>query len=880
MKPLRRFLNRLFNSAARRAEEERLREEIAEHIALQTAENLRAGLSPVEARRQAMLKFGGVEAMKEDYRAERRLLFVENLLGDLRNAARTIRRMPGLAAVIILSLAIGIGVNTTIFSWIQLILFQPMPAVRGASDFLLVEPHSETDGYPGASWLEYRALQTQVSALRDIVASEMVPFNVGEKGQTERIFGQFISGNYFSALGLKPAIGRFIQPEEAERPGTEPVLVISYDYWQTRFGGGPGIVGQKVRVNDRELTVIGVAPKQFQGTMIPLKFDLWAPATMTPALLGGARDLEDRTSRGFSLIGMLRPGATREEAQAELTTAMAQFVRDYPEASAGMSGSILSFWEAPRGPQRLLISGLAILQGVMLLLLLAVCGNTANLMLARGSTRQREMAVRVALGAGRWRIISLVLSENMLLALLGAGLGAAFAVWGTAALRVAPLIGAFPVQFQTGVDKFTLAFAMLLGSVCGLIFSAAPAVHLARLDPQDGLRSSSNTPPRSRARKVLMGAEVGLATVVLIAAALFLQSFRSARQTDPRFRADGILLAAYDLSGRNPDDASEREFAARLLERLRALPDVEAAAIATNVPLDLHGIPARPFTVQGRLRTEPGQDRAISNTVTPGYFKVMAIPMVEGTDFAEMRDKAAPAQAIVNEEFVRRFLNGADAIGRRIQTRGASFAIVGVARNSVYEAFGEPAQPAVYLSYRDIPAIQGEIHLRTRNGRETALGSEARAVLRDLDPMLPLYDVRTFSQHIDRNLYLRRIPARMFVVLGPLLLALAAIGIYAVVSYAVSRRTREIGVRLAFGATSGRVVLQIIRENLGAITRGMAIGWIIAFVISVHAITKGAVNLPVFLGVPAILLGVATLACWIPAWRASRIDPMAALRHE
>jgi predicted permease len=880
MKPLRRFLNRLFNSAARRAEEERLREEIAEHIALQTTENLRAGLSPVEARRQAMLKFGGVEAMKEDYRAERRLLFVENLLGDLRNAGRTIRRMPGLAAVIIVSLAIGIGVNTTIFSWIQLILFQPMPAVRGASSFLLVEPHSETDGYPGASWLEYRALQTQVPALRDIVASEMVPFNVGEKGQTERVFGQFISGNYFSALGLKPAIGRFIHPEEAEHPGTEPVLVISYDYWQTRFGGSPGIVGQKVRVNDRELTVIGVAPKQFQGTMIPLKFDLWAPATMTPALLGGARDLEDRTSRGFSLIGMLRPGATREEAQAELTIAMAQFARDYPGASAGMSGNILSFWEAPRGPQRLLISGLAILQGVMLLLLLAVCGNTANLMLARGSTRQREMAVRVALGAGRWRIISLVLSENMLLALLGAGLGAAFAVWGTTALRVAPLIGAFPVQFQTGVDKFTLAFAMLLGAACGLIFSAAPAVHLARLDPQDGLRSSSNTPPRSRARKVLMGAEVGLATVVLIAAALFLQSFRSARQTDPRFRADGVLLAAYDLSGRNPDDASEREFAARLLERLRALPDVEAAAIATNVPLDLHGIPAPAFTVQGRVRTGPGQDRAISNTVTPGYFKVMAIPILEGTDFAEIRDKAAPAQAIVNEEFVRRYLNGADAIGRRIQTRGASFAIVGVARNSVYEAFGEPAQPAVYLSYRDIPAIQGEIHLRTRSGRETALGSEARAVLRDLDPMLPLYDLRTFSQHIDRNLYLRRIPARMFVVLGPLLLALAAIGIYAVVSYAVSRRTREIGVRLAFGATSGRVVLRIIRENLGAITRGMAIGWIIAFVTALHAITKGAVNLPVFLGVPAILLGVATLACWIPAWRASRIDPMAALRHE
>jgi hypothetical protein len=827
------------NVVTRRAQDERLREEIEEHIALQTEANLRAGLTPVEARRQAMLKFGGVEAMKQDYRAERGLLFIENLLGDLRNGGRTIRRMPGLAAVIIVSLAIGIGVNTTILSWIQMILFQPLPGVSGASNFLLVEPRAETGGFPGASWLEYRALQTQVPALREIVASQMVPFNVGEPGQTERTHGQLVSGNYFSALGLKPAIGRFIRPEEAERPGTEAVIVISYDYWQTRFGGAPGAVGQKLRVNERDLVVIGVAPREFQGTMLPLKFELWAPATLAPALLSGTRDLEDRSIRAFSLIGMLRPGGTREEAQAEFSTAMAQLARDYPEASAGIGGEILPFWDAPRGPQRVLISGLAVLQGVMLLLLLAVCGNTANLMLARGSTRQREMA-----------------------------------------LRVAPMIGAFPIRFQTRVDELTLAFAILLGAACGLIFSAAPAVHLARLDPQDGLRSSSNTPLRSHARKVLMGVEVGLAMVVLIAAALFLQSFRSARQTDPRFRPQGVLLAAYDLSGRNPDEASEREFVARLLERLRSLPDVEGAAIATNVPLDLHGIPARPFTVQGRVRTEAGQDRAISNTVTPGYFKVMAIPLLAGNDFAEMADRAAPAQAIVNEEFVRRYLNGADAIGRRIQTRAGSFAIVGVARNSVYDAFGEPAQPAVYFSYRDLPAIQGEIHLRTRSGNETALTSEARAVLRDLDPMLPLYDVRTFSQHIERNLYLRRIPARMFVVLGPLLLGLAAIGIYAVVSYAVATRTREIGVRLAFGATSGRVVLQIIRENLGVIAWGIAIGWVLALVISVRAITKGVVNLPVFIGVPAILLGVATLACWIPARRASQIDPMAALRHE
>ncbi len=366
----------------------------------------------------------------------------------------------------------------------------------GASNFLVVEPRTDTGGYPGASWLEYRALQTQLPALRDLLASEMVPFNVGEKGQTERTHGQLVSGNYFSALGLKPAVGRFIRPEEVERPGTEAVIVISYDYWQTRFRGAPEVVGQTLRVNERDLTVIGVAPREFQGTMPPLKFELWAPATMTPALLGGTRDLEDRSTRAFSLIGLLRPGATREEAQAELSTAMAQLARDYPEASAGITGEIFSFWKAPRGPQRMLMTGLAILQGVMLLLLLAVCGNTANLMLARGSARQREMAVRVALGASRWRIVSLVLSENMLLALLGAGLGVALAVWGTTALRSAPMIGAFPIQFQTTVDGLTLAFAILLGAACGLIFSAAPAVHLVRLDPQERA-SRSFAPPRS-----------------------------------------------------------------------------------------------------------------------------------------------------------------------------------------------------------------------------------------------------------------------------------------------------------------------------------------------------------------------------------------------
>ena len=406
-------------------------------------------------------------------------------------------------------------------------------------------------------------------------------------------------------------------------------------------------------MNDRELVVIGVAPKDFQGTIVPLKFDLWAPATMAPALLGATRDLDDRTIRSFSLIGMLKPGATREEARAEFSTAMAQLARDYPEANAGIGGEILAFWglaawSAEAAHRR--VSHLAGRDAAP-----AVGGVREHGKPDAGSWKHAAARDGGARGVGRgtWRIVSLVLWKIWCSPSWAAGLGAAFAVWGTTALRVAPIIGAFPILFQTSVDKFTLAFAIVLGVACGLLFSAPPAVHLVRLDTQEGLRGTSSTPPRSRTRKVLMGVEVGLAMVVLIAAALFLQNFRSASQTDPRFRPEGVLLAAYDLSGRNTDEASEREFAARLLERLRSLQDVEAAAIATNVPLDLHGIPARPFTVQGRVRTEAGQDRAISNTVTPGYFQVMGIPLVAGGDFAGMRDAAAPAQAIVNEEFVQ-----------------------------------------------------------------------------------------------------------------------------------------------------------------------------------------------------------------------------------
>jgi predicted permease len=414
---------------------------------------------------------------------------------------------------------------------------------------------------------------------------------------------------------------------------------------------------------------------------------------------------------------------------------------------------------------------------------------------------------------------------------------------------------------------------------CGLVFGAAPAVQLARVEPQFAIRAGTRTAGRSPLRNALMSIEAGLALLVLVTAAMFFRSFSETRDTDPGFRRDGVLLAAYDLTGRNADGAAARTFAARLLERVRALPGVDAAAIASAVPLDFHGLPLRTFTLEGRGSPE-APDRALSNLVTPGYFKTMGIALRRGTDFADLNDTVAPRQVIVNDEFVRRFAGGTESLGRRVQIRGGDYVIAGIVANSLYESFGEAPKPIVYLSYRDRPSGAGELHLRARAGRETLLGPDVERAVRAIDPTLPVYDVRTLSEHIEKNLFLRRIPARMFVVLGPLLLLLASIGIYAVVSYTVSHRTAEIGLRLALGATGARVVVQIVSDTLRVIGAGVAAAWLIAFGLAAHLAPAGLIELPIFLGVPAILMLVATFACWLPAYRAATLDAIDALRQE
>src|SRR5260221_1870174 len=569
---------------------------------------------------------------------------IGQVIRDLRHAARMIFRMPALAAVVIGSLGVGIGANTVVFSWIQAVVFNPIAGVHLASGFHLVEPRTDTGMYVGASWREYRDLRERLRALDGLIAFRMMPLYVGERGRVERSSALLVSGNYFASLGLTPALGRFPRADEVDRPGTAPVMVISYDYWQTRFSGAASALGQTLRVNGVDLTIVGVAPRGFRGTVLMLTFDFWLPATMAPVLMPGSTELDDRGVRAYTLTGTLAPWAGRAQAQSEVDVAMRQLAQAYPQTNRNVQADGLPFWQAPRGPQKLMATSLAILQLLMVLLLLAVCGNTANLMLARASSRQREMGVRLALGAGRWRIVSLLLVESILLALAGAALGGAIAIWGTTTLSAMPplRVRGIPVSFETHVDAMSLAFTMALGLACGLIFGLAPAWQLARLDPQRTLRAGASTPPRSRLRTTLMALEVALAVVVLLAAGLFLRSFMQTRNEDPGFKREGVLLAAYDLSGRNIDEASTRTFTANLLDRVRALPGIEAAAMATSVPLDIHGLPTRFFELEGRPRTDATQDQALANTVSPGYFAVMGLPMLAGRDCPGLREAAAP----------------------------------------------------------------------------------------------------------------------------------------------------------------------------------------------------------------------------------------------
>ena len=530
--------------------------------------------------------------------------FIDHLVRDARHALRTISRMPLLASVVVVSLGIGIGVNVVVFSWLQAVVLQPLPGVAHARQLVFVEPRSEAGTHPGVSWQEYEDLRDRLRTFDTLIAFRMVPFNVGEPSRNERIYGQLVSGNYFSGLGLTPSAGRFFRADEVSRSANDFVMVVSHGLALSRFGSPAAAIGQSLRVDDRDVAIVGVAPEHFPGHGArPRLLDVGPGHARALAARGfsGARLARgEGLCRARAARGRRDPGPGAGRCRGRDAGAGPALSRE--QRRHGRAGDVVLGGAArPAVDDR---RGAAALQGIMLLVLLAVCGNTANLMLARASTRQREVGVRVALGAGRARIVSVLLAENVLLALGGGLLGAALAAWGTNAIRAVPFIGSFPIRFQTYVDALGLAVAMALALACGVLVGLPPALQLAGVEPQRALRNGSRTMSRNRLRSLLMAAEVALALIVLLVGGLFYRGLTETREIDNGLRRAGVLLAAYDLTGRNTSDGAARDFAGRLLARLGAMPGI-SRRIAAPVPLDIRGLPLRSFRIEGHAAPTP-----------------------------------------------------------------------------------------------------------------------------------------------------------------------------------------------------------------------------------------------------------------------------------
>jgi predicted permease len=799
----------------------------------------------------------------------------------LRHALRTVTKTPWLSAVVILSLAIGIGTNTVIFSWLKAQIFEPLPGV--AAPVWSLETKDDTGNYVATSWLEYRDLREMVSSFQGISAQRPRAFYLGDSERDARIFGEFVSENFFEVLETRPALGRFFRPEEATRPGSEPVAVISYDLWQLHFKGAPTVIGQTIKLNNRALTVIGVTPQRFRGGMNSLAFDIWIPLTMASELQPATQELTKRTSRPYFMLAQLKPGVTRERAQAELNSAAQRLIETYPETNKGLRYELLPLWRVPRGGENV-VYALATLQVFAVLILIVVCANTANLLLARTSVREREIAVRLALGAGPGRIIGQLLSESLVLAISGAVGGLLIAVWGVNAISQIPLpAGNLPIKIIPNLDGSSLVFAILLGTFCGVAFGLTPAWQLAHSDILQSLRGGRGSlGGRSRMRDLLVGLQVAVALIVLVLAGLFLKSFRNSLVAKPGFDHDRVMLGHVDLAGRGYTKETGRVFLDQLLQKLEATPGVERASAAAMIPLDIRGLNTGVIDVEG-APFDP-ERKVLWYNVTPGYFASMGMPFVDGRDLSPLARTELPLDAVINQEMARRYWPDVLLIGRRFEISGTTYEIAGVVRNAKYVNLNETPRPIAWLTMRAQFIFTPTLHVRTLSGDPRALLPTMREAVRSLDPEITLIDPRTLAQHVDNNLFMQRVPARMLSVLGPVALALSAIGLYAVLAYALAQRTREIAVRLTLGATPRSVVWFMVWQHMRVVLISALVGWLAALglnkVIGSSLVGVGFGDPTVYVGVPALLIAVAVLACWLPARRAASVDPMVVLRAE
>ncbi|MGC2404546.1 MAG: ABC transporter permease [Acidobacteriaceae bacterium] len=867
MKSIRRFFTRLGNSATRRQDDERLKEEMEEHVALLTADNLRAGLPSSEARRQAELKFGATQAISESYQAERRVLFLESLLQDSRYALRMLTNSPGFAAVALLTLALGIGANTAIFSVVSSVLLHSLP-FRDSDRLMILDekwlprfPHFEATPRDFLSW------QEQSHSFDQIGAFEGVAFNLTSGERAERISGVRVSANLPALLGVEPMLGRSFLPEE-DTPGNDHEVLLGYDLWQRRFAGDRRVIGTAVKLNDINFTIVGVMPRSFR---FPHDAEIWKPMGFTPEDFDGGHFLWG--------IGRLKPGVTRDQAQAEMDSLMPRL--HHPQVWSANVFPVLDYYVGEvRTP-------LYVLLGAASFVLLIACVNVANLLLARGSARQREISLRAALGASRGRLLQQLLTEGLLLSLLGGILGVFLAWGGIAALKKLSPAGT-PRLSEVTIDYSVLLFALLLSALTAILFGLLPSLRLSRAELTYSLKSGGRIAGlglRAYLRNALVISEVAFALVLLTGAGLLLKSFWKLLEVQPGFSPESVLTAKIDLpSVKYKEPYQQAQFVRRLIEQLASLPNAPQAAVSAGLPFS--DISDAGIRIDGRPISEADSGTTANYyRVTSLYFRAMGIPLIRGRLFTQDDNASTQPVVLINETMARRFFPEGDPIGKRLDIAGPAYLreIVGVVGDVKQASLKAPIAPQVYEPFLQKPADSFSVIVRSA-GDPRPLADAVRQQVLMLDEDQPISNVRTMEEAVAATETQDRFSTFLLGLFAFLALILAAVGIYGVIAYSVAQRTHEIGIRIALGARQSGILALVLIQSLRVVLIGVGIGLAVSLGLTrlmVSLLYEVKANDPIiFVAVSITLLGVALAAVFIPARRASRVDPMVALRYE
>ncbi len=812
---------------------------------------------------------------------------MSTFLQDLRYARRLLTRSPAFTAIAVLTLALGIGLNTAVFSVIDALLLRPLPGVRASSEIVQVYRTWPGIEYASSSPMNLRDVQERSkSVFTDVAAWSFESMNVSAGGQTQRVFGQLVSANYFSVLGASAIRGRTFVADEDRTPNAHPVVVVSHAAWQGMFGGDPEIVGRSIVLNGSPYTVVGVTGPEFRGVLSIVTPTIWVPLMQVAQIKpGAASSLTTRGNQFMNLIARLQPGMTLANASAQMQGVLRGLEQDYPDEYRGSSFTLVAQSDAGIHPMfRNAQVGLStIVMAVVVMLLLIACVNVANLFLARARDRWREMAVRLSLGARRAVIIRQLLTESLLFALVSGAVGLLIAWWAMGLLNRVQLPFDAAINADLRLSLPVLIFTILATIVTGVLFGLAPALQATRPALIPALKGEAPSgESRSRASRGLVVVQMALSMVLLVSAGLFLRNLSAATTVDKGFAGGNILLAELEPGLQGYDRGRATQFFATLEQRLALSPEVEGVSWARTLPLGLSNSQSG-VQISGYTPSEEEQMSIDNSAVSPSYFDVMGIRIVQGRAFTARDDSSAQPVLVVNQRFAERFWPGQEAVGRIVRTRGEDRLVVGVVPTGKYSSLGEAPTAFMYFPQAQEWSSSMILQLRTK-GDPSAVVPLLRAEVAALDPTLPVANIRTLDSHLGIALMPARLAGGALAVFGLLGLLLASVGIYGVTSYSVSQRTREIGIRMAIGAARGEVVGLVMRQGLTMVGLGAAIGLALAFGAAqlIRGLLYGgnAFDPLTFIGVPAILGAIAALAIWIPARRAAGVDPVMAIRSE